>query len=57
MSDLPPEAAAYVDALEELAGVPITLVSVGPGADPDHRPDRARGLGARRRGAAAAAGA
>ena len=30
MADLPPEAAAYVDALEELAGVPITLVSVGP---------------------------
>ena len=28
--DLPPEAAAYVDALEQLAGVPITLVSVGP---------------------------
>ena len=30
MTDLPPEAASYVDALEELAGVPITLVSVGP---------------------------
>jgi adenylosuccinate synthase len=30
MEDLPPAAAAYVDALEELAGVPITLVSVGP---------------------------
>jgi adenylosuccinate synthase len=30
MGDLPPDAAAYVDALEELAGVPITLVSVGP---------------------------
>lgn len=30
MEDLPAEAAAYVDALEELAGVPITLVSVGP---------------------------
>ena len=25
-----PRRAAYVDALEELAGVPITLVSVGP---------------------------
>jgi len=30
MSDLPAAAAAYVDALEELAGVPIALVSVGP---------------------------
>jgi len=30
MADLPAEAAAYVDALEELAAVPITLVSVGP---------------------------
>jgi adenylosuccinate synthase len=30
MADLPPEAAAYVDALEAYAGVPITLVSVGP---------------------------
>ncbi len=30
MEDLPPPAAAYVDALETLAGVPITLVSVGP---------------------------
>ena len=28
--DLPAEAAAYIDALEQLAGVPITLVSVGP---------------------------
>ncbi|MFN8621001.1 MAG: adenylosuccinate synthase [Chloroflexota bacterium] len=28
--DLPPEAARYVDAIEQLAGVPITLVSVGP---------------------------
>jgi adenylosuccinate synthase len=28
--DLPPAAAAYIDALERLAGVPITLVSVGP---------------------------
>jgi len=27
---LPPEAARYVDAIEQLAGVPITLVSVGP---------------------------
>ena len=27
--DLPPAAAAYVDRIEELAGVPITLVSVG----------------------------
>ena len=30
MADLPSEAAAYVDAIEELAAVPITLVSVGP---------------------------
>jgi adenylosuccinate synthase len=30
MADLPPAAARYVDALEELAGVPITIVSVGP---------------------------
>ena len=28
--DLPPNARAYVDALEAIAGVPITLVSVGP---------------------------
>jgi adenylosuccinate synthase len=30
MEDMPPEASAYVDLLEDLAGVPITLVSVGP---------------------------
>ena len=30
IEELPREAAAYVDRLEELAGVPITLVSVGP---------------------------
>ena len=30
MRDLPSEASTYVDAIEELAGVPITLVSVGP---------------------------
>lgn len=30
MADLPPAAAHYVDALEEFAGVPITIVSVGP---------------------------
>jgi adenylosuccinate synthase len=29
MEDLPPEAVAYVDRIEALAGVPITLVSVG----------------------------
>ncbi|MEA2623474.1 MAG: adenylosuccinate synthase [Chloroflexota bacterium] len=29
MDDLPPAAAAYVDRIEELAGVPIALVSVG----------------------------
>jgi len=30
MDELPAAAAAYVDAIERLAGVPITLVSVGP---------------------------
>jgi adenylosuccinate synthase len=30
IEDLPPAAASYVDRIEELAGVPITLVSVGP---------------------------
>jgi adenylosuccinate synthase len=30
MDELPPEAIAYVDRIEELAGVPVTLVSVGP---------------------------
>lgn len=30
MDELPAAAAAYVDALEEFAGAPITLVSVGP---------------------------
>jgi adenylosuccinate synthase len=30
MGELPDTAARYVDALEELAGVPIALVSVGP---------------------------
>ena len=30
IADLPAAAAAYVDAIERLAGVPITLVSVGP---------------------------
>jgi adenylosuccinate synthase len=30
MADLPPNARAYLDALETLAGVPIALVSVGP---------------------------
>ena len=30
MEDLPPAAARYVDAIEQLAGVPITLVCVGP---------------------------
>jgi adenylosuccinate synthase len=28
-ADLPPAAAAYVDRLQRLAGVPITLLSVG----------------------------
>jgi len=31
--DLPPEARRYLDRLEELAGVPIRLVSVGSGRD------------------------
>jgi len=30
LDDLPPNARSYVTALEELAGIPITLVSVGP---------------------------
>ena len=30
VEDLPAEAARYVDAIEQLAGVPITIVSVGP---------------------------
>jgi adenylosuccinate synthase len=30
VEDLPAEAARYVDAIEELAGVPISIVSVGP---------------------------
>jgi adenylosuccinate synthase len=30
MDELPPEAVGYVDRIEELAGVPVTLVSVGP---------------------------
>ena len=37
LADLPEAARRYVTALEEHAGVPIVLVSVGPGADPDHR--------------------
>jgi adenylosuccinate synthase len=52
--DLPPNARAYVDALEQIAGVPITVVSVGPertqtvvrasrpGAGPGARPGGAR---------------
>ncbi|MFV2062775.1 MAG: adenylosuccinate synthase, partial [Chloroflexota bacterium] len=30
MDDLPPEAIAYVEAIEDLAGAPIAIVSVGP---------------------------
>jgi adenylosuccinate synthase len=30
MADLPPEAVAYVEAIEDLAGVPIAIVSIGP---------------------------
>ena len=37
LADLPENARRYVSALEEHAGVPIVLVSVGPGADPDDR--------------------
>ena len=40
MEDLPPEAVAYVDRIEALAGVPITLVSVGCRAHPDDPPQR-----------------
>ena len=32
-SDLPEAARAYVRRLEELGGVPVTLVSVGPARD------------------------
>lgn len=32
-SKLPPEARAYVKRIEELCGVPVTMVSVGPGRD------------------------
>ena len=39
LGDLPENARRYVTAIESHAGVPIVLVSVGPGADPD---DRAR---------------
>ena len=35
--DLPPEARRYLDRLEELAGVPIRLVSVGSGRDENVR--------------------
>ena len=31
--DLPPEAHGFLDRLEELVGVPVTLVGVGPGRD------------------------
>ena len=37
LGDLPENARRYVSALEEHAGVPIVLVSVGPGADADDR--------------------
>ena len=30
MADLPPEAIAYVETIEQLAGVPVAIVSVGP---------------------------
>ena len=30
MDDLPAAAVAYVEAIEEIAGVPVTIVSVGP---------------------------
>jgi adenylosuccinate synthase len=32
-ADLPPAARAYVRGVAELSGVPVTLVSVGPGRD------------------------
>jgi adenylosuccinate synthase len=31
--DLPPEARSYVNRVEALAGVPVELISVGPGRD------------------------
>ncbi len=33
MGDLPPEAQAHVDEVERLAGVPVSMVSVGPERD------------------------
>ena len=32
-SDLPPACRAYVEALEQLVGVPIPLIGVGPGRE------------------------
>ena len=32
-SELPPAARAYVDHIADLVGLPITMVSVGPGRD------------------------
>ncbi len=37
LADLPENARRYLSAIEGHAGVPIVLVSVGPGADPDDR--------------------
>ncbi len=62
--DLPPNARAYVGALEALAGVPIRLVSVGPERtqtvvmhdDRSARPRARRGRGAPPAGAVDAAG-
>jgi adenylosuccinate synthase len=41
--DLPPEARRYLDRLEELAGVPIRLVSVGSGRDENVERPAAKG--------------
>ena len=33
MSDLPANAAAYVEFLEERSGAPVSVIGVGPGRD------------------------
>ena len=41
VDDFPPEARDYVRFIEELVGVPISFVGVGPDRAPDRRPPRA----------------
>jgi adenylosuccinate synthase len=33
LADLPPNAQRYLRAIEEITGVPLAIVSVGPGRD------------------------